>query len=217
MSYKYDAIIVLGGGRTNNGTLTNLSTQRLVKGAELYKEDLASKVFALGGVYSTYNPNAIKFDRSGAELRRDFLIEQGVKPDDIIEVAEGRDTIFEAFVSREKARELGLKKLLVVTSDKHLDRALLIYKRIFGKDFVIEGNGVHCGDLLNEGEESEYLELVKKFFLHLPEDIPIPESWGQWYEDNIELYEGYREIHKRYLTDGVETNQAYMGVREREK
>lgn len=179
----------------------------------MYKEGLASKVFALGGVYGSYSPDAIKFDRSGAELRRDFLIERGVNSRDIVEVEDGRDTIWEAFVSREKARELGLTKLLIVTSDKHLERAKYIYVRIFGKDFVIEGVGVPCGDLLNEDEEREYLELVKDFFLSLPEEIPMPASWDEWYETHIELYENYRHIHERYLKNGKEINQAYMGVR----
>lgn len=215
MAERFDAIIILGGGRTNDGNLTTLSRQRLDEGLKLYKEGVALKIFALGGYYSTYNPNSIAFDISGAKIRSDYLIARGANPNDVVLVEDGRDTIYEAFASREKAKELGLKRLLVVTSDKHLERAIYIYKRIFGKSFEIEGQGIPCGDLLNETEEKEYLHLVQIFFASFPEEIPMPVSWEDWYAAHKKLYDSYKEIHTKYIGGGKETNQAYMGIKQK--
>lgn len=212
---KYDAIIVLGGGRFNDGDLTPLSIQRLDKGCKLYHDGISNKVFSLGGEFSTYNPNAIKFQKTGADLRAEYMIGKGVNSNNIVRVAEGRDTIGEAFASRKITKNLGLKNLLIVTSDKHLERALFIFRRIYGKEFLVNGEGVPCGDLLNEDEECEYLMAVKNFFVTLPEDIVDPINFENWYQEHKSLYDQYRDIHLRYVKDGKESNQAYLGVKER--
>jgi len=48
MTQSFDAIIILGGGRTNNGDLTSLSIQRLDEGRRLHKAGLSPKIFTLG-------------------------------------------------------------------------------------------------------------------------------------------------------------------------
>jgi uncharacterized SAM-binding protein YcdF (DUF218 family) len=211
MDKQYDAIIVLGGGRNNSGDLTPLSTQRLDKGGELFKQGVSPKVFALGGYKSTYSPQAITFDRTGATLRSEYLQTLGVPIDSVVLVENGKDTIGEAFASREIARELNAKSLLVVTSDKHMERSLFIFRRIFGQDFQIDGSGVPCGDLLNSDEEKEYLGVVERFFSGLPENIPNPDP-ESWYQDHADLYQQYKEIHDRFHPTGKES-QAYSGVR----
>ncbi len=215
MSKQYDAIIVLGGGRDTEGNLTNLSKRRLDAGCAAYHEGLSRKIFALGGLMSTYNPNAIQFAKTGADLRSEYMIEKSVAPEDIIKVVGGRDTIGESFVSRDAAEKLGLKKLLLVTSDKHMERALYIFKRIFGPDYEIDGKEVPCGDMLNAKEEKEYLEVTRKLLESLPQEIPTPESWDAWKEKHKYLYEVFKEIHEKYMKGEVETNEAYMGVRDK--
>lgn len=210
---KYDAIIILGGGRFNDGSLTPLSMQRLDKGCKLYNRGFSNKVIVLGGVFSTYSPKSIKFKITGADIRCKYLIVHKINSKNIIKIPEGRDTIEEAFVSRKVAKNLELKKLLITTSDKHLKRALFIFRRIYGKKFIIDGKSVSCGDLLNKKEENEYLETVKEFFKTLPDNIPDPANFDDWYKDNKSLYDQYRKIHLRYLQNGKETNQAYMGVK----
>jgi uncharacterized SAM-binding protein YcdF (DUF218 family) len=209
---KYDVIIVLGGGRDNQGNLTPLSIQRLDKGVELYRRGVAEKIFALGGHRSICRPWAICFEQTGAQQRKIHLVAKGVCPKDVIVVEDDGDTVFEAFASRRRCKELGLRKLLLVTSDKHLARALWIFMRIFGEDFEIGGCGVPCGDLLNEGEEKERLQVVKEFFKKFPQDIPEPNP-ETFYDDFKELFEEYDKIHKKYFPPGGPECQAYMGVR----
>ena len=211
----YDAMIILGGGRVDEETLTLLSIQRLDKGAELYSQGLANKVFALGGHYSTYRESAIRFEKTGAELRKDYLINHGVPEDAIVKVEDGRDTLYEALASRKIAADIGMHDILLVTSDKHLRRALFTFKNVFGKKFSIEGIDVPCGNLLNEQEESRYYELVQRLFETLPEDIPNPTDWDTWYKENRWFYEEQASIHKEFVSDAIETNQAYMGIKDR--
>src|SRR3989338_4320078 len=117
---KYDSIIVLGGGRNDKG-LTALSTARLDKGWKLLQQGKAPKIFALGGHYSTYMEDAKYYEMTGAELRSNYLFGKGnVESKDIVLVADGRDTIYEAFASRKIARESGMKNILLVTSEKHM-------------------------------------------------------------------------------------------------
>lgn len=210
MEKQYDAIIVLGGGRSNSGDLAQLSTQRLDRGVELFKQGQAAKVFALGGYKSTYSPLAITFDRTGADLRSEYLQEFGVPTDSIVLVEDGKDTIGEAFASREIAKGMGIESLLVVISDKHMERSLFIFRRIFGQEFQVDGAEVPCGDLLNSDEEKEYLGVVERFFLTLPENIPSPDH-ESWYHDHVDLYQQYKEIHDRFHPAGKES-QVYSGV-----
>jgi len=211
MEKQYDAIVILGGGRDNTGELTPLSTQRLDAGYDLYKKGLAPRIFALGGHKTTYSPYAIAFDKTGAELRRDYLVRLGAPVDAVVMVKDGKDTIGEAFASRKAAGELDLHSLLVVTSDKHIERSLFVFKRIFGRGYKIEGSEVPSGDLLNDAEEKEYLAVLRHFFETLPEDIPDPDP-EKWHEEHAELYRQYKEIHDRYHPPGKES-QAYMGVK----
>lgn len=105
MKPKYDAIIVLGGGRFNSGDLTPLSIQRLNKGIELYYGDVAPLICALGGHKSTYRVGAIDFNITGAELRKQYFVSHGIPESNVIKIEEGRDTIGEAFASRMLLRE----------------------------------------------------------------------------------------------------------------
>ena len=68
----HDLIIILGGGRDNKGKLTQMSTQRLDKGYQIYKTG-NKKILVLGSKYSTYLPNAIHFPETGAQLRKKWL------------------------------------------------------------------------------------------------------------------------------------------------
>lgn len=214
-SIRYDAIVALGGGRIDEDQLTELSCQRLMKAIELYNDGVSRRILVLGGHYSTYRPESIRFRVTGANLRAKFLIRQGVPTSAIIQVGAGRDTIDEAFAVRATATLYDLGALCVVTSDKHKRRATYIFHRVLGRAHRIRFVGVPCGDFLSKAEEAAYLQAVKAHLDLLPSPLPKPRSWTVWYRDNLVLYEKYREIHSRYMTSRVETNQAYMGVKER--
>jgi uncharacterized SAM-binding protein YcdF (DUF218 family) len=207
----YDLAIPLGGGRNNDGSLTWLSKQRLEKAAEVYKLGKTSKVLALGGHYSTYRPNAIRFKETGARLRANYLMALGVNRRDIVLAPNGGDTMKEAFASKKAVQKLGCKKILLVTSDKHMRRALFIFRRIFGGKIKIIGVKVSCGDILNGDEEREYYQLVTKFLDSFPKEIPDPDL-DRWVDDHRDYYDKHQAIHDKYHPSGRES-QAYGGVK----
>lgn len=211
MARTYDAIIVLGGGRYNDGSLTELSKQRLDAGVRLYKQGMAPKIFALGEKYSNYRPDAICFSKTGARVRSKYLQERGVSKKDIVLVSSGRDTISEAVACRKKCRRLGDKNLLVVTSHKHLARAVFVFKRVFGNDYIIDGKGVPCGSLINEQAEKELLALFKSYFSKYPDKIP-DYSWAHWYKENYYYYQ-QTNLHLKHQQMGRKNFQAYAGVK----
>jgi len=155
------------------------------------------------------------YELTGAEMRRDYLLGKGnIESKDIVLVADGRDTIYEAFASRKIARELGIKNILLVTSEKHMKRALFLFQRIFGKEFQVHGGAdseVKTGDILNDTEEEAYFKLWKEVFDKLPEEIPDPESWESWYRQNIQNYRRHKQIHDEFHPPGGPESQAYTG------
>jgi hypothetical protein len=218
---QYDAIIVLGGGRIDEENLTVLSTQRLDCGVELYHKGLARKIFAIGehrSTFSTSHYEAISFRKTGAELRKEYLIGKGVPSESIIEVPLGADTIVEAFASALFVKDLGFEKVILVTSDKHALRAKEIFQEAFrrvfnGDNFKIEISEVPCGDLHDETIEQQLLMLTKDFFCALPDDVVTTK------EDLNGWYERYREFYERLETlirlPNSEFLQAYAGAKEK--
>ena len=216
MSKQFDAGIILGGGRYDENTLTLLSTMRLDKGWDLYQRKIFTKIILPGANYSTYLPKSIEFKKTTAKLRKEYLVSKGKITDkDIVLAEQGRDTITEAFAVREKAKEAKLKNMLLITSERHMPRALFIFKRVFGNDLRVqsdESSEVETGDILLEEEEKEYLSLVKDLFGKMPKIVPTPISWESWYSEHLDFYMGYMKIHDKYNPPGKES-QAYTGVK----
>jgi len=227
MEKQIDAIIVLGGGRfgedkpaqgIKKGDLTPLSKDRLDAGDQLFKDLLPEnpnlKIFALGENRSTYAPTAIKFNKPGCNLRKDYFAIHDISEKSIVTVNGGIDTISEAFCCRVTCRELGIKNVLLVTSINHEPRALWIFKRIFGDDIKIEAPDKKylCEDKLNPEEEREIFALTQQFFEDKFRDSPIPDqNMGVWFEDNHEFYDSQAEIHTRFMKEGKGHKDAYEG------
>ncbi|MEX0616288.1 MAG: YdcF family protein [Candidatus Woykebacteria bacterium] len=216
-SLNYDAGIILGGGRYDENILTPLSKMRLDKGWELYNQGIIPKIILPGSNYGTYIPKATKFEKTTAKLRKEYLLAKGsVKDEAIILAEEGRDTIYEAFAVRKKAKELGLKNLLLITSERHMPRAFFIFKSIFGSDLKVYTNKlseVVTGNILIGDEEKEYLSLVKELFSSMPETIPQPDSWENWYSEHLDFYSNYKRIHDRFHPPGKESQAYTLGAK----
>lgn len=123
---KADAILVLGGSSTY--------VERTRKAAELYKNGIAPKIFLTndggqGGwnIHEQRNPYFY-------ENARWELIANGVPAENIEvlpEIVEG--THDEAVLFEKTAREMELKKVLIVTSAYHTRRALSTFESVFGE------------------------------------------------------------------------------------
>lgn len=208
--FNYDVIVILWGWRYNDGALTELSIQRLDKWYEAYNKGKASKIITLWSRYSTYSPNAIEFAYTWAQLRKDYLVNLWIDKDNILTVEGWRDTICEAFASREEVKCNWFKRVLLVTSDDHMERALWIFRRVYGKEILIDWEKVDSGNILIPEEEMEYFKLTKEFFNSFPEDIGFP-NLLTWFNDNKELYIWFKSIHDKYHPPWKES-QAYAWV-----
>jgi len=202
---RYDVIIILGGGVTPEGSLTDLSRQKLDGGYLAFQENMADTIIVAGS------------KEYSVGLRQRYLLEKeggqkSISLENIIQAVGGQDTIGEAFATKGIIQERGLRNFLLVTSDKHMPRALWIFTRIYGNGFNIEGKSVPCGDLLNEDMERKLLRVTKEFFGKFPGQIDAPEL-AKWYQENEELYDRFRKIHRRFYPprEGKEC-QAYMRV-----
>lgn len=217
---KFDEIVVLGGGRIDEENLTVLSKQRLDKGAELYHQGIAPKIFALGGqrgTFSTSRQEAIFFNKSSATLRKEYLVDKSVNPEDIVEVPFGGDTIVEAFASALFAKDLEMRRILLVTADKHMPRALEMFNEAFRRVFKNEGFEigkveVPSGNLLDEKVEQKSLLLTREFFRSLlDESVITTKDLDGWHDRHRNFYEQLGMIQR---PPGKKVSQAYAGLKE---
>jgi uncharacterized SAM-binding protein YcdF (DUF218 family) len=127
-----DAILVLSGSA--------VYTERIEKAIDLYRQGVAPKVIITNDGVRAGWLRSEKKNLPFVELERRMLIDNGVPPEDIIElpgVVSG--TSDEANTMAEMAGPLGVRRLLVVTSAYHTRRAL----RTFDK--IVAPNGVAVG------------------------------------------------------------------------
>ncbi len=216
----FDAIVILGGGRHADGSLTTLSKAKLDTGANVIKKGTVKSAVVMGKIYRSYTPDKGFFEKEGALLRRDYLITHwGIKPEKIeIILDECMDTFYEAFASRKLAEEKRYKKVLLCTSANHIRRALFIFQRIYGKKIKVLPVKNPCEDSLNPKLEVILYKLANTFLSLLPEEIPSPISWDMWFEENRRIYyDKYLKIINKFHQKGTLSKDAYKSIVEDKK
>ena len=199
--------IILGGGITPDGQLTQLSIQRLDAGMDVYKDKTVDMLLVLGGFKSTYLPNSIEFKETAAQKRSTYLIAKGIPETSIIKVEAGRDTIGEALACRDFLEGTFLHHIILVTSDKHMPRAAWIFQYVLGENYFIQQHNVECGNILLEDEEKEYLQTTRDYL----NGKNMAVDTDTWHANNPELYALFKMIHDKYHPKGKES-QAYFAV-----
>jgi uncharacterized SAM-binding protein YcdF (DUF218 family) len=203
-----ESAVILGGGMTPEGRLTDLSKQRLNAGISLYKLSRIKRIVVLGGHKSTYFANAIEFDLPGSQIKARYLIEAGIPETAIDEISDGLDTIGEAIACRQNLPRYGITHFMLVTSELHMPRAQWIFSAVLGGAFGFESYPVPCGNILIEAEEEEYLAATKRYFnFGRNFDFNRPD----WHGNNQPLYEEFARIHDVYHPPGHES-RAYAAV-----
>lgn len=209
------ALTILGGGRTPDGNLTELSIQRLTFGMHIFNQLPSRRVFvSLGGGYSTFRPGAVKFQLTGADQKADFLIKLGMPDNDIIRFPYGGDTILEAFATALALRDTHPTTLTVVTSTEHAQRSLLCFteawRRINTHPIRINMEGITSQGKMDQGLEAEIFSLTKDFWRKLPVNIhPTPDNWWGWYEENRDFYTRQEQL----IAARKSPQQAYQGIK----
>lgn len=129
--FRFDCIIVLGGGVTKEGECPEWVKQRLDKALELHNMKLADKIILSGKLSKTLFDN--KFNES--EVMKKYLLSKGFPEEKIILEGKSRDTFENAYLSKIIVDKNNWKKIIVVTNEFHMKRAKKIFKFIFGKGY----------------------------------------------------------------------------------
>lgn len=151
-----DVIIVLGSALDKHGYLTELGRRRVEKAIELYKKSPCKII--MSGHSSIDIIDAKKTEASAME---DYAIMHGVDKNDIIKEECSRDTIGNAFFSKEIIDIKKWKDIIVVTSDFHIARAKYIFNKIFSGNYRIKFVSAKSSEDISKNER-ELMEVTKK-------------------------------------------------------
>ena len=115
------AIVVLGGGVSPDGVLSNISMRRALHGILLHRKGLAS-LLVFSGPARDGGP-------AEAEVRAQLARDLGISPGVILTEADARTTREEALHMRALLQARGVRKILLVTHGDHLARARAVFER----------------------------------------------------------------------------------------
>ena len=114
-----DCIIVLGCQVKADGSLSHMLRDRLERGTELYKQEAAPKIIMSG------DHGQVDYDEVNA--MKQYAIENGVPSEDVFMDHAG----FSTYETVYRARDIfEAKKVIIVTQEYHLYRALYIAKQL---------------------------------------------------------------------------------------
>lgn len=161
-----EAIMVLGAGVSEDGTVSYILKDRLDYGIALYKNGAAPKILMSGDHGRAY------YDE--VNTMKDYAIRQGVPSEDIFMDHAG----FSTYESMYRAKEIfGIRNMLVVTQRYHMYRALYLAEKM-----GIETYGIAAEQKLYGGQTMrdirELLAQCKDFFkaIFMPEPTYLGEA-----------------------------------------
>lgn len=168
--FEADCIVVLGAGIRDDGSPTWMLEDRIKIGDKLYQNHAADKII-MSGDHGRENHDEVN-------TMKKYAINEGIPSEDIFMDHAG----FETYDSLYRARDIfGAKKVIIVTQEYHLYRALYIADRL-----GLEARGV-TSDLRFYSKKMaywkfrEYLARVKSFIKCIVQ--PEPKYLG----DTIDL------------------------------
>ena len=179
-----DCILVLGCKVGSNGTPSHMLEDRLRRGVALYDLGAAPKLLMSG------DHGTVQYDEVDAMKR--YAVETGISSQDVFMDHAG----FSTYESVYRAKAIfGVKRVIIVTQEYHLYRALMIARRM-----GLEAYGVASDYRSYVGQTSrdirEILARVKDFGMtvfwpeptYLGEAIPISGSGELTHDENSSFY-----------------------------
>lgn len=166
-----DIIIILGGGIEADGSIPGPAKLRVEKGVELLKEGRAPRILmsAKWSFWLTMEP-----PRTEAEGMKEYAVELGVNPEQILKEESSKDTVSNAYFTRiEFLEPNNWKNVILVTSDYHMPRSKYIFEKVLGPDYQIECVASPSG--LSEQDFKSHVEREAKTMVTLKKFAdPIP-------------------------------------------
>lgn len=155
-------IIILGSPNDEQGNLSDIAITRLNRGFLEYRKNKGYKILCTGGFGDHFNIA----DKPHAVYAMNYLLQKGVRETDFLEIAESKNTVEDAILSKPIVEKYRIKSLIIVSSDFHLKRVKHIFKKAFeGFDlnfFGAKSNFTPQRRKLLENHEEEKLNKIKK-------------------------------------------------------
>lgn len=164
-----DCVLVLGCSVRPDGSPSDMLYDRMRRGVELYEMGAAPKLLVSG------DHGQVEYNEVDAMKR--FALERGVPAEDIFMDHAG----FSTYESMYRAKEIfGAKKIIIVTQEYHLYRAVYIARRLGLDAYGVDADYRDYSGQFNR-DVREVLARVKDFFscvfkpepTYLGETIPI--------------------------------------------
>ncbi len=120
-------IVVLGSPNTEDGELTSVGEERCGLAAAEYAKRPGWKLLLTGGYGAHFNIT----DQPHAAYAKAYLVKRGIPKEAIVEFAESSNTLEDAALAKAIVLKHGVREVVVISSDYHLDRARTIFERAF--------------------------------------------------------------------------------------
>jgi len=120
------AIIILGSPNDDEGRLSEIARSRCNRGHELYSKDQSQFILCTGGIGVHFN----RTNRPHGEHAKNYLHKMGVPKFSFLSVAESKFTIEDALLAKPILDSKGIKKIVIVTSDFHINRVKMIFSKV---------------------------------------------------------------------------------------
>ncbi|MCI9125593.1 MAG: DUF218 domain-containing protein [Eubacterium sp.] len=168
--FQADCIIVLGAGIRDDGSPTWMLEDRIKIGDKLYQNHAADKII-MSGDHGRENHDEVN-------TMKNYAIGEGIPSEDIFMDHAG----FETYDSLYRARDIfGAKKVIIVTQEYHLYRALYIADRLGMEACGVTSDLRFYSKKMVYWKFREYLARVKSFVKCIAQ--PEPKYLG----DTIDL------------------------------
>ncbi|HLL60180.1 MAG TPA: YdcF family protein [Candidatus Nitrosocosmicus sp.] len=164
---KFDLIVSLGSGFTEDWKLPSHVYPRLRQVAELYKQKIAPKVAVCGKWSINWDLENVVPPITESELIKQELIKLGVQEKDIYKEEFSKDTIGNAYFLKTKIiAPKNINSFIVTCADFHLKRVKFLFAKIFTDKYHIEFLTTETDDFKNPDfmkMQDEILDRQNKF------------------------------------------------------
>lgn len=129
-------IVILGSPNDDRGNLSEMAIGRLEQGLAEYRNHEGYNILCTGGFGEHFNTT----DRPHADYAIRHLLQKGIPEMEILEIAESRNTVEDALLSKPIIEKHNARSLIIVSSDFHMQRVEHIFQQVFdGYDLTFSG------------------------------------------------------------------------------
>jgi hypothetical protein len=179
-------IILLGASNSDDGMLTADAQSRCDVVLHIIQKDAEARVLPTGAFGHYFN----RSNRPHGLYLVDYLRDKGVARDRILPYAPTAGTLEDALFARKVCNDMSVTKVVVVTSDFHMQRTRYIFERLFRSqelEFVSAGTATDTPK--ERASEEKKLRRLQREWVEIPSDMSCFPS---------EVYKNASEEQKHY-------------------